>query len=288
MVVLRRRLARFDAVQGERTWLAIPVATLAKFYRDRTTHLAAMMAFWAFFSLFPLLLTLVTLLSFLVPEEEKQKTMEIVAGYLPLLDLNTIGGLNGSVFALVVGLLSALWSGSAVVRVTQFAFNSVWDVPLEQGPGFLEQLRRSVLAMSTIGLGLLASAALIGFLSGENVYFDPGPLGRALGFALTIGVDVGLFVAAFRILTDSRISLRDVLPGAICAGLAFWVLKATSSVIITRYLHDAAPTYGTFATVITILWWFYLQSNVTLLGAQLNVVLKHRLYPCSLLERTET
>ena len=34
-----------------------------------------------------------------------------------------------------------------------------------------------------------------------------------------------------------------------------------------------------FATVITILWWFYLQSVITLLGAQLNVVLTERLHP---------
>jgi membrane protein len=34
--------------------------------------------------------------------------------------------------------------------------------------------------------------------------------------------------------------------------------------------------------VITILWWFYLQSIITLLGAQLNVVLKEHYYPRSL------
>ena len=40
--------------------------------------------------------------------------------------------------------------------------------------------------------------------------------------------------------------------------------------------------------MITILWWFYLQAIVTLLGAQLNVVLKERLYPRSLRGGPET
>jgi hypothetical protein len=40
--------------------------------------------------------------------------------------------------------------------------------------------------------------------------------------------------------------------------------------------------------VITILWWFYLQSVVTLLGAQLNVVLKDRLHPRSLVDSPQT
>jgi membrane protein len=35
-------------------------------------------------------------------------------------------------------------------------------------------------------------------------------------------------------------------------------------------------------TVITLLWWFYLQSMITLLGVQLNVVLKEHSYPRSL------
>jgi YihY family inner membrane protein len=275
-------LAWLDTVQRQRPALSIAVATLRKFVKDKSTHLAAMMAFWAFFSLFPLLLALVTLLGYLLPASEKQRTLEIVASYLPLLNLDTIGRLHGNLPALLVGLGSALWSGSAVVRGAQYAFNTVWEVPDDERPSFKDQVLRSLVAMSTIGVGLVASALLIGVVSGDNPYFEPGPLGRVLGFAAMIVVDVGLFVAAFRILTDERISTRDVLPGAIFAGISFWILKALSSVVITRYLDDAEPTYGTFATVITILWWFYLQSNITLLGAQLNVVLKQRLYPCSL------
>jgi uncharacterized BrkB/YihY/UPF0761 family membrane protein len=44
-------------------------------------------------------------------------------------------------------------------------------------------------------------------------------------------------------------------------------------------MKSGAVHYGNFATVITMLSWFYLQSVVTLLGAQLNVVLKERLHP---------
>lgn len=281
---LRAALARFDREQQRRPALSVVVATVRKFVKDQTLRLASMMAFWAFFSLFPLLLALVTLLGYVVPDSERERTLDAVAGYVPLLDVDTISGLDGSVGALLLGFGSALWSGSAVARTTQYAFNVVWEVPEEERPSFLDSLRRSALALSTIGLGLVASTLLMGFFTGDNPYVDPGPVGRVLGFGLTILVDIGLFVAAFRILTDERISTRDVLPGAVVSGLTFWMLKALSSVIITKYLTDAEPTYGTFATVITILWWLYLQSIVTLFGAQLNVVLKLRLYPCRLVD----
>jgi CBS-domain-containing membrane protein len=90
------------------------------------------------------------------------------------------------------------------------------------------------------------------------------------------------------IVTDRDITLRDVLPGAVLSGVAFFILQELSALIISHYLKNAQATYGHFATVITILWWFYLQSIITLLGAQLNVVLKERYYPRSLVDAPQT
>jgi uncharacterized BrkB/YihY/UPF0761 family membrane protein len=72
------------------------------------------------------------------------------------------------------------------------------------------------------------------------------------------------------------------------SGVIFFVLQELSAFIISRHLHSAQSTYGHFATVITILWWFYLQAVVTLLGAQLNVVLKERLHPRSVVDAPQT
>jgi len=89
-------------------------------------------------------------------------------------------------------------------------------------------------------------------------------------------------------LTRRDVSFREVLPGALLAGAAFFVLQLFSSLIISRYVSKAQGTYGSFATVITILWWFCLQAQITLLGAQLNVVLTERLYPRRLVGTPET
>ncbi len=285
---VKGRLTRIDQAQQSNLKLAIPVATVKKFGEDKSSNLAAMMAFWAFFSIFPLMMAAVTVLGYVLPEEDKKRVLEQVSGYMPLLDTSTIGGLNGSVFALVFGLLAALWSGMAVVRITQDAFNSVWEVPQVERPKIVESVKRSVLALCTIGLGLVASTFLIGFVSGSDPTIDLGPLGRILGFAAAIVVDIGLFVLAFRMLTDRAVTTKDVLPGAVFAGVCFWLLQTLSSVIITRHLSSASETYGTFATVITILWWFYLQSQLTLFGAQVNVVLKRKYYPRALLDAPET
>jgi uncharacterized BrkB/YihY/UPF0761 family membrane protein len=111
---------------------------------------------------------------------------------------------------------------------------------------------------------------------------------RLLGDVIAIALDVGIFLAAFRLLTSKEVGIRDVLPGAIVAGVAFWILQQVSAFIIANRLQSAQSVYGTFATVIVMLWWFYLEAQVTLIGAQLNVVLKERLHPRSLVGGPET
>jgi membrane protein len=282
------RLRELDKKQRERRPVAVAMATVKKYGEDSSSNLASTMAFWAFFSVFPLLLATVTVLGGVLSDADRKRVLGHLHSYLPVIDLNSVGQLHGSVFALVLGLGAAFWSGSAVVRQTQFAFNSVWEIPQYARPGVKEQVLKSALAMATIGAGLLASTALVGVVTGSDSALDIGPLGRVLGYVLAIAIDVGLFLVAYRMLTDRQLTFKDVLPGALLSGGVFWLLQTVSGVILTRHAGSAQSTYGTFTTVITLLWWFYLQAQVTLMGAQLNVVLHRDYYPRAFFGGEET
>jgi YihY family inner membrane protein len=281
-------LDRIDAGQKRFKPTSIAVATFKKFSEDKTTVLAATIAFWGFFSIFPLFLVLVTVLGWVLPASDKANVLKHVASMFPLLDTSTITGLTGSLWALIVGLATALWSGMGAVRTVQNAFNSVWEIPYHKRPGLLEQVGRSLFVLFTIGTCVVASTLITGFVTSNSNGVNLGPVGRIVGFVISIALDVGLFVAAFRLLTDREITTRDVLPGAVFSGVVFFILQEVSAFIISRHLKSAQPTYGRFATVITILWWFYLQAVVTLFGAQLNVILKAGLYPRSLIKAPQT
>ena len=286
--MMREQLEKVDDFQQEHKPVGVTVAVLKKFGEDKSTNLASMIAFWAFFSIFPLLMVFVTLLGYLLPASDKANVLHKVSSMFPLLDASSAGSLHGAWWALIIGLVTALWSGSAVVRTTQFAFNSVWEVPYKEQPKLLEQVGRSILVLATLGVGLVVSVLITGFISGTANGLSIGWFGHIIGYVIAIALDVGLFVVAFRWLTDREVSTRDVLPGAILSGVAFWILQSISSLIISRYLQNASSTYGNFATVITILWWFYIQSIITLFGAQLNVVLKERLHPRGLVDPPDT
>jgi Virulence factor BrkB len=62
----------------------------------------------------------------------------------------------------------------------------------------------------------------------------------------------------------------------------FWqTLQLIGTWYVARGLAQASPTYGVFAIVITLLSWLYLGSHLTLLAAEINVVLRYRLWPRS-------
>jgi membrane protein len=279
---IKDQLERVDRAQQNHEKLAIAAATVKKYGEDQSSSLASMIAFWAFFSVFPLFLVLVTILGYVLPSDRRADVLGRVASFFPLLHPSTVGSLSGSWWPILLGGVTALWAGTGVVRVAQQAFDEVWEVPRRHRPGLVEQVRRSVFVLATIGFGLVVATIMSGFVTGRDTGINLGWYGRLGGYLISLVLDVGLFVIAFRMLTKKENTVRDVLPGALLAGGAFFVLQLLSAVIISHYLGKAQGTYGSFATVITILWWFYLQAQITLFGAQLNVVLAERLYPRSL------
>ncbi len=288
-MTMTAKLDTLDRYQQEHRKTGIALATVKKFTEDQATSLASQIAFWAIFSIFPLFLVFVTLLGYFLPADTKANVLGHVSDMFPLLGTSSMKSLSGSWWTLIVGGATALWSGSGVVRTVQQAFNSVWEIPLKERPKLAEKVLRSVMVLATIGAGLVVTTVLTGFLTGSsNSGVNFGWWGHVLGYVLALVLDIGLFVAAFRMLTDRDLSVRDVLPGAVLSGVAYFILQSLSSVIISRYLHNAQGTYGNFATVITILWWFYLQSNITLFGAELNVVLHEKLHPRGLVNPPDT
>ena len=288
MGFLRSIPGRIDRYQQRHTAVGFPLAVRQKFADDQGGYLAASVTYYAFFSIFPLLLALVTILGYVLPASARTSVLNAVASYFPLVDTSTLQGLTGAWWPVVFGLLTALWSGTAVTRTTEQAFNAVWAIKKVDRPGFVDKLKHSLLALFTIGLALVLSVVIstlaIGTSSGVHVSWWQ----RLVGYVIAIALDIGIFVAAFRLLTAKQVGIRDVLPGAILAGVAFWILQEVSTFIISNRLQSAQSVYGTFATVIVMLWWFYLQAQITLLGAQLNVVLKERLHPRSLVGGPET
>jgi uncharacterized BrkB/YihY/UPF0761 family membrane protein len=97
-------------------------------------------------------------------------------------------------------------------------------------------------------------------------------------------VNVGLFLLAFRVLTPRQIPARQLLAGALVAGVAWQALQAVGGYLVGHYLRHTSQVYGVFAIVLGLLSWLYLGARLTLYAAEVNVVAARRLWPRSLLQ----
>jgi membrane protein len=85
-----------------------------------------------------------------------------------------------------------------------------------------------------------------------------------------------VFAAAFRVLPATELAWRDVLPGALVAAAAFELLKSLGAAYLEAGAASRNATFGTFAAAAGLLVASYLICQITLLSAEVNVVLAER------------
>lgn len=278
--VYQRVLERIDVVQRRRPWLAFPVAVLKKFGDDRASRLAALVSYYGFFSLFPLLLVLTTGLGFVLSGNEalRREIVDTILQQFPRMGgriENSIGSLRGSGLGLTVGVAGLLWTGMGVMSALQDAMNTVWGVPIKRQPNFWEKRLRALAMLAILGLGFLV-ASLLTNLGRIQHLADFG----AGGSALSLLFDFGLFLVAFRLLTDRPdLGWRAYVPGAALGALGWFALQWLGGFYVARAVQGASATYGFFAVVLGLLSWMHILAQWVVFSAEVNVVHHDHLWP---------
>ncbi|HEX8976190.1 MAG TPA: YihY/virulence factor BrkB family protein [Solirubrobacteraceae bacterium] len=280
---LLRPVRAFDRAQQRRAWTAIPVAVIKKFGDDQAGSLAALVAYYAFFSLFPLLLVFVTVLGFVLQSDPSAaRSVENSAlGQFPVIgtQLHQIGGLHGHVLALVIGLVTSLLAGLGVTQAAQNAFDRVWAVPFKERPNFWQSRLRGLGLLVSLGVLFIAATLASGVVTGG---LGKGIVVNVIGIVISLLLNFALFFAAFRFMTASTVSSRQLRTGVIVAGVLWGILQAVGGYYIGHVFKHSTSTYGTFGLVIALLVWLHLGAQMTLYAAEINVVLTRRLWPRSL------
>lgn len=285
-----RAIDRVDLVQRRSTITAFPVAVFRRFLDDRGGQLGALIAYYGLLSVFPLMVVMLTILGFVLDgrPELRDGIEESALAQFPAIGATireNTDAIRGDVGSLLLGLAGALWAGLAAVNATQTALNTIFDVPRFERPNPIERRLRALRMLLVLGVGLLASALVAN--SGQFVS-DLGWL-RTVWLAIgSILINCTVYALAFRSLVDAEPSWSEVLPGAALAGTVWWFLTVVGGIYVERTLEGASDTYGALAGVIALLAWIYLQAQVTILSAEVNVVLRGGLWPRSLSGRNLT
>jgi membrane protein len=250
-------------------------AVVAKFFADRGTHLAAMVAYFALLSFVPLTFLALSLLGLVHRADASDFLVKELSRAFPTTSITNILTLvhrvqdNAATLG-IVGGIALLWSSLSLFSALESAFNIVYGRPNRSflhGKGVA-----AVVMVATITT--LFAALVVGALGVEVVKrYAPGFVGNSVAaYILSIAVSlIGVFVfvlAAYRLLTNADVSVRDVLPGAITAAIA---LEASFQIVPTFVkLADVSPVLRVLGGPVVLLLWLYLMANIIVFGAELN------------------
>ena len=246
-----------------------------KFFADRGTHLAAMVAYFALLSFVPLVFLALALLgvagradesSFFVTELSRMFPGSSVTRIVDVVDTlrdnaATLGAIGGAFL---------LWTSLSLFSVLESAFNIVYgqpNRPFLQGKAIASGLLVGSLILLFVGL-------VIGSIGFELLkrYADWLAASDVLAYTLSMAVStLAVFVflvSTYYVLTNVEHTFRDVLPGAVLgAGLLQLTFQALP--VFVRRSTDLV-TLKALGTPVILLFWLYVMANVIVIGAVVN------------------
>ena len=91
-----------------------------------------------------------------------------------------------------------------------------------------------------------------------------------------------MFWLGFWLATARQVTWKQLRLGAMISAIVWQVLQTFGGYFLSHQLAHASPLYGTFALVLGLIAWFYLQAELTLYAVEINVVRAYRLWPRSI------
>jgi len=259
--------------------------SLSEFSSDDMTTYASALAYQILFSLFPFILFLIALLGFLHLENFfdwiQARAQMLLPGDAATQVNEVIGGLRQQKGGLLsFGVIGALWTASAAVRVVMHAMNTAYDVEEERPAWKLYPLS----IVYTIGLAAMLIAAAAFLILGPQVMeWIANQVGLGQAFVtvwtwlrwpaafliLTLAVAVIYYVAP-----NVEQKFRFITPGALLAVIV-WLLASLGFKLYVSNFADYNAMYGSIGAVIVLLFYLFISSAVLLFGAEINATIEH-------------
>jgi membrane protein len=279
-------------VERDSGWFATLKRTAIEFRDDNLSDWAAALTYYGLLSLFPALIALVSLIGLVGdPEETTETITEIVAEIGPESAVQTFSGPIESIasnrsaagFALVLGLVVALWSASGYVGAFIRASNVIYETP--EGRPFWK-LRPLQLLVTLVMVLLTAIVALGLVLTGPIVEAVAEPIGLSdtavtvwdiAKWPVLVALVIGMIAILYYASPNARLrGFKWVTPGSVVA-VVVWALASAAFALYVANFGSYDKTYGTLGGLVALLVWFWITNLAILFGHQLNAELERSL-----------
>jgi membrane protein len=250
-------------VRRIRSWT--PVRVLSAYGASQASNYAAALAFAGFLAMFPMILGALSIVGLLIRDPATEaRFLNLIVQMFPntaqqqLLDALT-GVKQSAGWMGIVSLGGLIWSASGIFSTMEFALTQVFGTK-QRG-----LLRQKAMGLVMMLLLVAAIAATVAANSIVNLF----PMAWLVSLVIGGVVMVTMLVLLYRFVPNRTFRLKDVLPGAILAGVLIEVL--TLAFPFYQRISHGFNSYGAqFGLFFLIATWLYLLSQVLLLGAVYN------------------
>ena len=260
-------------------WLGILTGATREALKPDSAITAAAIAYFALLSLFPLILLSISIASFnlglLMDQQLIIQKLEFIAPALGQLlgeNIDEIIQARGPVSS--VALVSLVWSASTIFYTLTQTLYGIWGNKRRR-PVWKRRGLAILFVLTFVGPALFLASFAGSLIANLRTWLpDPViPIGGGISFAVAIFLDVALFLVLYMMLPHGASGWREVLPGAIGAGLLWELAKKAFLFFVSTYLSVSNLVYGSVAAIIAFLVWAYLSGIIFLFGAFLSVSL---------------
>ncbi len=170
----------------------------------------------------------------------------------------------------IVGGVALAWTSISLFSALESGFNIVYGRP---NRSFLRGKAIAVLLMVallvTLFLGLLAGSVGFDLLKRWiPALADNGVVAYSLSLVVSLVAVFAFLVAVYYLLTNVKLTLRDVLPGAAIAAV---LLEASFQVLpVYVRLSSVSIALRAFGGPALLLVWLYVMANAIVFGAEVN------------------
>ena len=182
-----------------------------------------------------------------------------------------------SPLAFIVSFVGLLWGSLGVTNHLQASSAIMWGVPRHKEAALASRVLRGLLLLGTIALAVMGSAILTGVSTIGGVHSYP----VAYWAYTLIGAGAVNFAAYLRAAHPGalRNPLAQLVPGSVIGATGWTVLETVGGLLVSHALRHATQLYGFFATVLGLVFWLSLGSQLFIYAGETNVVLAKRLWP---------
>src|SRR6266850_5838800 len=253
-----------DRVRG-----TVPFRVIAAFGESQASNYAAALAFSAFLAMFPMMLGALSIIGLAIRDPGTEARFQALILQLfpgnaqPELQHAILGVKQSAGWLALVSLGGLVWSASGIFATMEFALTQIF------GTKQRDMLRQKLMGFVMMLILVVALGITVGANSASGYLSQYIPYAWVLSFVIGAAVMVVLLVLLYRFVPNRTFSLREVLPGAVLAG----VLIEALSVVFPLYARFAGgfTTYGAqFGLFFLLATWLYLLSELMLLGAVYN------------------